>query len=57
MLQYYAFVKTKSKMKDFYAKSKEWLEVAEEYFSKELEKNLAQHRVDDKNYIYKLKVY
>jgi hypothetical protein len=32
-------------------------EVAEEYFSKELEKNLAQHRTNDKKYIYKFKVY
>jgi len=27
-------MKTKSKMKDFNAKSEEWWEVAEEYFSK-----------------------
>jgi hypothetical protein len=30
----------KNKMKDFKAKSKEWWEVAEEYFTKELEKNM-----------------
>jgi hypothetical protein len=30
----------KNKMKDFEAKSKEWWEVAEEYFTKELEKNM-----------------
>jgi len=33
-------------MKDFEAKSKEWWEVVEEYFTKELQKNLAQHKVD-----------
>ncbi len=30
-------------MKDFEAKSEEWWEVVNEYFIKELEKNLAQH--------------
>jgi hypothetical protein len=34
-------MKTKSKMKDFDAKSKEWWEVAKEYFNKDLEKHLA----------------
>jgi hypothetical protein len=33
--------RTKYKMKDFNAESKEWWEVAKEYFTKELEKNLA----------------
>jgi hypothetical protein len=33
-------MKTKNKMKDFEAKYEEWLEVAKEYFTKELEKNL-----------------
>jgi hypothetical protein len=47
MLQYYILMRIKSKMKDFDAKSndaksKEWWKVIEEYFSKELEKNLAQ---------------
>jgi hypothetical protein len=42
MLQHYTLTRIKSKMKDFDAKSKEWWGVTEEYFSKELEKNLAQ---------------
>ncbi len=41
MMQYYTLMRTKNKMKDFEAKSKEWQEVAQEYFTKELEKNLA----------------
>jgi hypothetical protein len=41
MLQYYTLTKTKNKMKDFEVELKEWWEVAEEYFTKELEKNLA----------------
>lgn len=40
MLQYYTLTRTKNKLKDFDAKSKEWCEVAEEYFAKELEKIL-----------------
>ncbi len=31
-------------MKDFEAKFEEWWEVVEEYFTKELEKNLTHHR-------------
>jgi len=44
-------------MKDSDAKSKEWWEVVEEYFAKELEKYLAQHRVDEKNLKYNLEIY
>jgi hypothetical protein len=33
-------MRTKNKMKDFKEKSKEWWEVTEEYFTKELENNL-----------------
>jgi hypothetical protein len=44
-------------MKDYDAKSKEWWEVVEEYFAKELEKNLAQHRANEKNFRYKLEIY
>jgi hypothetical protein len=44
MLQYYTLMKTKNKMKNSKAKSKEWWEVVEEYFTNELEKNLAQHK-------------
>ncbi len=41
-------------MKDSKAESKEWWKVAEEYFTKELEKNLAQHNFE----VYqKLEVY
>jgi hypothetical protein len=50
-------MRTKNKMKDSEAKSKEWWEVIKEYFAKELEKNLAQHRVDERILRYKLKVY
>ncbi len=42
-------------MKDFDAESKEWWEVAKEYFAKELEKNLVQHKVDEKS--HKLDVF
>jgi hypothetical protein len=50
-------MRTKSKMKDFDLKSKEWWKVVEQYFSKELGKNLAQHKIDDKKYIFKVEVY
>jgi hypothetical protein len=50
-------MKTKSKMKDFDVEFKEWWEIIEEYFSKELEKNLAQHKGDERTYMYKLEVY
>ncbi len=39
-------------MKDFDVKSEEWWEV-----TKELEKNLAQHKVDERNFRYKLEIY
>jgi len=39
-------MRTKNKM-DSDAESKEWWEVVEEYFTKELEKNLALHKVDE----------
>ncbi len=57
MLQYYTFMRTKNKTKDYDVEFKEWWEVTEEYFSKELEKNLAQHRANEKKYKYKLEVY
>jgi hypothetical protein len=44
-------------MKDFEVEYKEWWEVAKEYFSKELENNLAQHRADERILKYKLEVY
>jgi peptide subunit release factor 1 (eRF1) len=50
-------MRTKNKMKDFEAKFEEWWEVAKEYFTKELEKNLIQHRVDELILKYKLETY
>ncbi len=47
----------KNKMKDFEAKYEKWWEVAEEYFIKELEKNLAWYRADEKIRMYKLEAY
>ncbi len=44
-------------MKDSEAKSKEWWEVAEEYFIKEMEKNLAQRRTDENILKFKLEAY
>ncbi len=41
-------------MKDSNAKSKEWWEVAKEYFTRELEKNHAQHRADERGISWKL---
>ncbi len=37
----------KNKMKDSKVEYEEWWEVGEEYFTKELEKNLAQHRAGE----------
>ncbi len=42
MLQYYTLMKMMNKMKDSEAKFEEWWEVAKEYFTKELEKNMVQ---------------
>ncbi len=44
-------------MKDSNVEFKKWWEVIEEYFSKELEKNLTQYRANERKYKYKLKVY
>jgi hypothetical protein len=44
-------------MKDFEAKYEEWWEVANEYFTKELEKNMAQHRADERIMRYKFEAY
>jgi hypothetical protein len=41
MLQYYTLMTTNNKMKNSKAKFEKWWEVAEEYFTKELEKNWA----------------
>ncbi len=56
MLQYYTLMRTNNKMKDFDVESKEWWEVVEEYFAKELEKNLTQHRIDERSLKYKLEI-
>jgi hypothetical protein len=50
-------MRMKNKMKDFDVESKEWWEVVEKYFTKELEKNMAQHRVDERILRYKLEAY
>jgi hypothetical protein len=50
-------MRIKNKMKDFEVESKEWWEVVKEYFTKELEKNLAQHKVDERIMKYKLEAY
>jgi hypothetical protein len=34
-----------NKLKDFEAEFEEWWQVAEEYFTKELEKNLVHHKL------------
>ncbi len=47
----------KNKMKDFEVEFEEWWEVAEEYFTKDLEKNLAQHITIEKILRYKLEAY
>ncbi len=41
-------------MKNFKAEFEEWWEIAEEYFTKELEKNLTQHKVNERILKYKL---
>jgi protein required for attachment to host cells len=41
-------MKMNNKMKDFGVEFEEWLKVAKEYFTKELEKNLTQHKVDER---------
>jgi hypothetical protein len=50
-------MRTNNKMKDFEAESKKWWEVVVEYFIKELENNLAQHKTNEKIPRYKLEVY
>jgi hypothetical protein len=36
-----------NKMRDFQVEYEEWWEVVKEYFTKELEKNLAQHKANE----------
>jgi hypothetical protein len=47
-------MRIKNKMKDFELEYEEWWEVVKEYFTKELEKNLVQHKVDERIMRYKL---
>jgi len=44
-------------MMDSEAEFEEWCEVAKEYFTKELEENLAQHRTNERIMQYKLEAY
>ncbi len=57
MLQYRTLMRTKNKMKNFKAEFEEWWEVAKEHFTKELEKNLTQHKADERILKYKLETY
>jgi hypothetical protein len=50
-------MRMKNKTKDFKAKSKEWWEVAEECFTRELDNNHVQHKVDERIMRYKLEAY
>jgi hypothetical protein len=50
-------MRTKNEMKDFEVEFEEWWEVAEEYFAKELEKNPAYYRVEERIPKYKLEIY
>jgi hypothetical protein len=50
-------MRTKNKMKDFEVEYEEWWEVAKEYFTKELEKNLTQHKANERILRYKLEAY
>ncbi len=44
-------------MKNFKAEFEEWWEVAKECFTKELEKNLTQHKADERILKYKIEAY
>ncbi len=57
MLEYYTLTRMKNKTKDFEIEYEEWWEVAEEYITNELEKNLTQHKVDERITRYKLESY
>ncbi len=50
-------MRKKNKMKDSKAEFEEWWEVAKEYFTKELEKNLVKHKAYEKKLRYKLEIY
>ncbi len=57
MLYYYTLMRTKNKMKDSEEKSEELWQVIEEYFTKELKKNLVQYRLGERIMRCKLEVY
>jgi len=44
-------------MKDSEVEFEEWWEVIEEYFTKELENNMAQHKANERIQRYKLEAY
>ncbi len=48
MLKYYTLMRTKNKINDSDVEFEVWWEVAKENFTKELEKNLIQHKVDER---------
>jgi hypothetical protein len=50
-------MRTKNMMKDYEAQFEEWWEVAKENFTKELEKNLTQHRANERILKYELEAY
>ncbi len=57
MLQNYTSMRTKNKMKDSEVEYEEWWEVAKEYFTKELEKKLVQHKSNEFFLRYMLDIY
>ncbi len=57
MLQYCTLMKTKNKMTDYEVEFEEWWEIVEEYFTNELEKNIDQHKSDERIQRYKLEVH
>jgi uncharacterized protein YjbK len=50
-------MKTKNKMTDYEVEFEEWWEIVEEYFTNELEKNIDQHKSDERIQRYKLEVH
>jgi len=50
-------MRMKNKMMDYEANYEEWWEVVKEYFTKEFESNLGQHRADERILKYKLETY
>jgi serine phosphatase RsbU (regulator of sigma subunit) len=57
LLQDYTLMRTKNKMKDFEVEFLKWREVVKEYFTLELENNIAQHNANEKILRYKLEAY